>query len=440
MIYFTEDQGSRLSRVGAQGGAPSEVVTTLPVGHHFGEVLPDSKRALVTAFRRGISGDYADIVLMSLDTFEKKVLVQSGYDARYVAPGYLVFARDGSLMAVRVDIERAEVFGEPVPVAEDVAMESLFGQVHAAISDNGLLVYVPGGDRALGRLAWVDRRGAIEFVDAPPRVYGVVDLSADGHRLAVHVADVNDYVWIYDLTRREGRRLSGMDNSGWPVWSPDGLSIAFSSGWDFSGDVVSRVLTRAVEGGTAPMEVASGRGVSPSSWLPDGRGLALDGFGAGQLGFRVGFVSLGGSVEWFKGPEGNPWGPYFSPNGRWIAYGSDETGQYEVWVRSHPDGGAVRQISVDGGVEPMWCRCGELFYRTGNRWMASRVSLQPDLSWEPPRLAFETDFIDTPGRSYAVSPDGRRLLVVKRAVRETPTKLHLVSNWVQELERASVAK
>ncbi len=126
----------------------------------------------------------------------------------------------------------------------------------------------------------------------------------------------------------------------------------------------------------------------------------------------------------------------FSPDGRWIAYHSNETGRYEIWVRSYPDGEYVHQISVDGGIGPVWCReCDELFYRKGNQWMSSNVTLERELTWEPPRLVFETDFIDTPGRSYDVSPDGQRLLVAKRTEEPTRTKLHVVHNWFDELRR-----
>ena len=126
----------------------------------------------------------------------------------------------------------------------------------------------------------------------------------------------------------------------------------------------------------------------------------------------------------------------FSPDGRLVAYTSTGTGQYEVSVRSYPDGERVGQVSVDFGIEPIWCdTCGELFYRKGSQWFASQVTLGDELSWEPPRLAFETTFIDTPGISYDISPDGQRLLVVKRTREPETNKLHVIHNWAAELER-----
>jgi hypothetical protein len=124
----------------------------------------------------------------------------------------------------------------------------------------------------------------------------------------------------------------------------------------------------------------------------------------------------------------------FSPDEKWVAYSTPATGRFEVFIRSFPAGDVTRQFSVDGGTEPLWCRSGELFYRKGNRWMGAAVRTTPELEWDPPRQVFEaTDFIDTPGRSFSVSPDGRRLLVVKRAQRDVRDRIHVVTNWTSLL-------
>ena len=126
-----------------------------------------------------------------------------------------------------------------------------------------------------------------------------------------------------------------------------------------------------------------------------------------------------------------------SPDGRWLAYSIEQSGRSEVWIRSYPDGKTSRQISTDGGIEPVWCPCGgnnELFYRKGNRWFSTKIVTSPELRWDPPRQVFQTDFIDTPGLSYDVSPDGQRLLVVKRAEPDVQNKLHLITNWYQALD------
>jgi serine/threonine-protein kinase len=430
-IYLADDEGARISRVSAMGGGPPTVIVSRPIHDKVSQILPDGTAALVTSQARNISADYADVLLVSLATGESKVLIRSGYDARYIAPGYLLFGRGGSLLAVRFDPTQGEVTSDPVPVVSDATMESLFGQVQVAVSDNGLIAYVPGVDRAIGRLAWVDRQRRTEFLPPPARVYGVVDLAPTGERLAVHVADVTDYVWVYEVDRGEGRRLPATEHNGWPRWSPNGTRVAFTSWQSLER---GRVLVRAIDGDGQTEEIVPfSRSVIPSSWSPDGRVLAFDSFDLGVSGF--GFVSFGGNVERVQNERFAQWGPDFSPDGRWIAQSSSETGRYEVFVRSYPDGKITRQISVDGGIEPVWCTCGELFYRNATRWMSSKIRTQPDLQWDPPQLAFETDFIDTPGRSYDISPDGKRLLVVKRAGEAARNRINLVANWTSLLDQ-----
>jgi Tol biopolymer transport system component len=274
----------------------------------------------------------------------------------------------------------------------------------------------------------------------PERVYGVVDLAPGGRRLAVHVADVNDYIWIYEFDRQEGRKLGGSENSGWPVWTPDGQSVTFSSGSPSEGwKVESRIADGAPEAELLFDETTWP--VTNKVWTVDGRTLAYNGRGD-RFDIRVFTVAEKKPVLWLPSAGSERLGVAFSPDNRWLVHASDETGRFEIWIRSFPDGQVVRQVSVDGGVEPLWCEaCDEIFYRKGNQWLASRSSLAPKLSWEPPVVAFETDFIDTSGRSYDVSPDGRRLLVVKSVREATRTKVHIVHNWINELkERVPINK
>ncbi len=129
------------------------------------------------------------------------------------------------------------------------------------------------------------------------------------------------------------------------------------------------------------------------------------------------------------------WGTTFSPDGDWVAYSSDETGQTEIWIRSYPDLERAHQISTAGGLEPVWARSGELFYHVGNRWMATKIETGAEPSWAPPRLVFETDYVDTPGVSYDVSADGQYLYVVKSSVPPVPDRLHVLGNWFSTLPK-----
>jgi serine/threonine-protein kinase len=352
------------------------------------------------------------------------VLVRGGYDARFVPPASLLFGRAGTLYTVALDPQRGEVRGDPHPLVPGVSMESFFVQVHAASSTNAVLAYVPGSERARGRLAWVDEGGRTELVPSPPMTFGVVSISPDGRRIAAHVADVTDYIWVYDVERREGRRLPAGERRGWPLWSRDGRSIAFRAWQDGSNS--SKVVSQRLDGGTVQELVAAGGAVPyPYSWSPDGSVLAIN-----LISERgISYVKTGSAPQPAHKGEYSGLMPTFSPDGRWVAYGSVETGQTEIFVRSYPDGQIVRQVSTSGGLEPVWCQSGELFYRNGNRWFSVRIRTAPDLQWDAPRLRFETDFIDTPGRSYDVSGDGKRLLVVKRAESDTRNRVDLMLNW-----------
>ena len=132
-------------------------------------------------------------------------------------------------------------------------------------------------------------------------------------------------------------------------------------------------------------------------------------------------------------PGTSAWGPTFSPDGKWVAYNSDETGQFEIWIRSYPDLEKAYQISTSGGLEPVWVESGELFYHVGNRWMGTKIQTGAEPSWAPPELVFETEYMDTPGVSYDVSADGQYLFVVKSSVPPAPDRLHALSNWLSAL-------
>ncbi len=419
MIYFGADAGRVLQRVPAGGGD----VETLISGNAsrsalFIEVLPDGKSALMLDYSGRISQDFADILWIDLETHETRVVLENAFDARFVSPGHLVFSRAGSLHSIPFDVERGEVHGEAAIVLRDVAMDSNAGQAQFAFSPAGTMAYVAGPDLATGGIAWVDRAGNVGFLPVPERAYGVLDLDPTDTRLAVQVADFEDYVWMYDIAAERGRRLPGKQ-AGPLVWSSKGQFLAYSVGDQKS------IRVESMDGSTGGRTLAVGRQATPASWSPDDRVLGI--YGDAQLGFLD--MTGAGQVEWVDGPGRSSWGPIFSPDGKWIAYSSSETGLFEVSVRSYPDGAVQHQISEGGGLEVLWSPYGELFYRNGDRWMSVEIQTEPELNWSAPRLVFETDFVDTLGRSYDITSDGQKLWVIKQPNPPDGSRIHVITHW-----------
>jgi dipeptidyl aminopeptidase/acylaminoacyl peptidase len=230
-------------------------------------------------------------------------------------------------------------------------------------------------------------------------------------------------VWIYDLRRHEGRRLPVDGRATWPVWSPDGEKMAV---WLTARRDPGIYILPALTAGPAERIFDE---ALPCTWSPDGHWLA---FNAGQGRVKQGVVGVGGGRSVIPLSTGMQFS--FSSDSRHLAYVAEDTGTNEIWVSSLDGSVSPRQVSAGGGVEPLWVR-DQIFYRNGRRWFAARVtSLDPQVQWEPPRQVFEADFLDTPGISYAVSPDGQRLFVVRSAREPVVSKLAFVQNWFEELK------
>ncbi len=434
-----------LKTVPAAGGTP-EVLTSVrdiqdELDHVFPQFLPGGKTVLYTLSN---SPTDARIAVADLVTGEQRVLIDPGLHGRYVSTGHIVYGWEGELLAVPFDLDRLEVTGLPVRVLDDVLMEgSPTKAAHFSVSDNGSLVYVPGGmvpDRVT--LAWVDRKGQVEALPFPPPASGL-RVSPDGSQILVSRADprgAGGCIWAYELERGVERRLT--DETGaewWLVWAPDGRRVVFSS----RRKGKNALLSRPVDGSGLEDTLldATETLLSPYSWSPDGS-LAYQTSERLFEGFDVWVLPPGGSPQPFLQTKDNETHPAFSPDGRWMAYVSDESGRWEVKVRPYPGPGAVTQVSVEGGFEPTWSPDGrEIYYRRrrGNQVMA--VSFDPE-GRSPrlgkPRLLFEGRYAHglPYGRRYDLAPDGERFLMVMEGEPPPPqTQYNVVLNWFEELKR-----
>jgi serine/threonine-protein kinase len=478
IVFATNDPRTGLWRVSADGGEPTAM--TMPDAaqggsdHAFPSVLPGGRGVLFTITAAG-QPDLAEVAVLDLKTGQRKTLVRGGSQAEYVDPsggtgqaGYLIYAAAGTLRAVPFDRARLEVLGDPVTVVERVMIKPT-GAANYALSRQGTLFYVPGGESVQmspRSLLWVDRRGHEEPINAPLRPYGRARISPDGRHLLLGIADQESQdIWIWDLERETLRRLTfapGADSLA--LWTPDSRRIIFTS--DRAG--VLNLYSQAADGtGAADRLTTSANQQFPSSISPDGTlvvgfetlSIAASTQMAPVTALRVrlypmaGLASRPGPGPW---PSTTPSPPAqtlfdgewaeFSPNGRYLAYQSaeGEPGQSEVYVRPFPQVDSGRwQISTAGGTRPTWARSGrELFYLDASNTLTA-VAVQTSrstFSAGKPAKVFDAKYSTPfPPRSYDVSADGKRVLLLKDSAagdrNATPVSMVVVEHWFEELKQ-----
>lgn len=439
VIVFAPSFNSPLAQVPAAGGEPV-AVTSLDqareeTGHLWPQFLPDGRHFLYLA--QSQQREQHGIYVGSLDGGEPLRVLSSDVRAGYAPPGYLLFVREGTLMAQPFDASRLALAGEPARLAEGVATNPLTtGRSTFATSETGVLAYRPGniGGVEPSRLLWFDRGGNQIGAIGPPGLYADLHLSPDGTRLAVYQrttgAEAGD-VWLFDLRRGTSSRFTlDPQDDGVPVWSPDGAQIVFGSGGYGRMDLYLKST-----GGATPPELLlqSPADKWPLAWSTDGRFILFQSQDA-KTGWDLWLLPLAGDrvpmplvQTRFNEQEAE-----FSPDGRWLAYSSDESGRLEVYVQPFGSPGGRLQISPGGGGEPMWRRDGrELFYLAADRRLMA-VEVRGTTTFEAgmPRPLFQVRVSDVPFRNqYQVSADGQRFLVATVANLDAASRIAVVLNW-----------
>jgi len=455
-IVFATNGATGLLKVPATGGTPTEL--TKPNreqgegDHLWPEFLPGGRAVLFTIVSASGELDSSQIAVLDLRTGQHKVVVRGGSHAHYVPSGHIVFDASGTLRAASFDVDRLEVAAAPpVPVLSNVATTAS-GGADFDVARNGTLAYVPGGIQSVSRtLVWVDRQGREEAVKAQPRAYLYPRLSPDGTRVALDIRDQQNDIWMWNLERETLTRITtdpALDR--FPVWMPDGRIV-------YSSDRVDAPsLYRQAPDGTGTVEQLTtpvpGNGQFAMSVSPDGTRIVLradvgDGTPARDLMMltldkerrtqaliRTPFIEQNGMI---------------SPDGRWLAYESNETGQFEIYVRPFPDidGGDI-QISTAGGIQPLWARNSqELFFLSPAAELMS-VEVGRSAKWAagtPARVLAGHYYhgsgwpANAAAPTYDVSPDGRRFLMIKplggSEQASGPPSLIVVQNWLEEVKR-----
>jgi eukaryotic-like serine/threonine-protein kinase len=434
-------------RVSAEGGAATQVTRLDPsrgeTGHSWPHFLPDGRRFLFSSTSRVPEEQVRrNIYMASLDGGPPRLLFQADSRVEYVDPGYLLFVREGTLLAQAFDVETLQLTGEAVSIADRLHYFRSAANAGFSASQVGALAYHAG--TSTSRLVWFDRRGNEVGAIGSPGMYGSVRISPQGNQVAVEVVDPRSGtsdLWIHDVSRDAPMRLtSDLGSEADPVWSPNGRQVVFRSDRDGPPD-----LYRKTSSGIAPAEVLLKKaGVQrPTDWSSDGRFLTYTEEDR-ETGHSLWILPLFGSDQpkpflRTRFQEGTA---TFSPEGHWLAFVSDESGRPEVYVAAVADIGHKKRISSAGGFAPRWRRDGkELFYlEPGNRFMAVPVNLRASFETSVPfqlfRVSSQVGFTRRIWyASYDVSGDGEKFLVNVALEDAAVAPITVVLNWMAVLKK-----
>ena len=443
VILFTPSGqlGAGLYRISASGGTPTPVsspdASRGESSQRWPMFLPDGKHFLYMSFNVSIQRDSNAIFVGSLDSKEKRFITKATANAAYAAPGYLLFYRDKTLLAQRFDPGEFELRGEPVPILPDIQYLARVGRVGFSATDSGLLVAQNSGAVTFSQLIWFDRKGNQIGTVGKPDLYSNVSLAPDGKSVALDKTDSanqNTDVWIYELQGEGAKRITfdpAIDAMA--IWSPDGSRLVFSSSRQNDFNLYMKAADGAQE--EKPIQHADADEY-PSDWSRDGRYILFN------RGPEIWFLTLPEmkSAPFLKTSSTVKNGR-FSPDGKWVAYASNETGKWEVYVTSFPAAQGKWQVSSGGGEQPRWRGDGkELFYISSDgKVMSEPVTEGANFDVGAPVPLFQANPRETVATSellfYDVSKDGQRFLINTEVKQTEVEPMTVVLNWAAKLNK-----
>jgi serine/threonine protein kinase len=446
VIVFGSNRG--LYRVSAAGGEPVQITSIdssrHETSHQSPYFLPDGKHYLYAVWANERSQQA--IHIGSLDSHEHKLLLGVPSMPLYAEPGYLLFHREGTVFAQAFDAKRAALSGEPIRLADDVAYSSADSRVALSVSQTGVLIYRTGlGNENELQLTWLDRKGKETGKLGVLGNYLGVDVSPNGKYVAVHRHEPSGGdIWVVDADRNAMSRLTfdARQENASPIWSPDGTHIVFRSARNGKSGLYSKLADGT---GVEELLVQSGSAIAPMAWSHDGKFIVYASQGD-ETATDQWLLPLAGDRK----PSPLLQTPFneaharVSPDGKWMAYASNETGMNQVYVRPFPSGNGKWQVSTTGGIRPAWSADGkELFFLTQVfKMMAADVrvfgsSLQPGVPHELFDSGLRNITHASPYHAYAVSPDGRFLVArPQNATADTAaTPITVVLNWAAALKK-----
>ena len=381
---------------------------------------------LFTNYR--VPADTSRIEALSIDTGQRRVVVERGMFGRYLPTGHLLFSRGTTVFAVPFDAARLAVSGNATPILDGIAMRSEAARVHLAVSSSGTLVYIADADlNAPRRLMWVKPDGSAVPLGIEPRRFVLPELSPDGRMIAAVIDDRETDVWVADIERGVVRRVT--DSPGTqttPVWTEDSQRLFYAS-----EEPAYHIYRQSIGTASPPERLVDGTyDAVPSSLVPSADGLLYT-LNDPVTRSDIWLLPLTGdrkprALVKSRFAEGEA---RVSPDGRWLAYVSDESGRSEVYAQAYPDGGDRIQVSIEGGSQPRWSADGrELFFRSADQMLRVSVGNAARLNVSRPVVLFRLQF----GDGYSVARDGR-FLVAQRDPDAPPTRVNVILNWFDEL-------
>ncbi len=438
VILFGEEN-TPIQRVSASGGIAAPALkldeSRKETSHYSPSFLPDGRHFLYESWIT--AAEDAAIFVASLDGPDRKLLLKNDSNAIYAAPGFLLFARETTVMAQPFDAARLQLSGEPFPVTEQVIFTGQYSYSNFSISETGTMAFC-SGSISNRQLVWFDREGKSLGSVGPPGEYNDIVLSPDEKRLATQrIVNGNSDIWLMDLARRLPSRFTfDAATEDDPVWSPDGSTIVFSSTRNGRFDVYRKVSSGA---GNEELLSQSETDKEGTDWSADGRFVLFDQAGSNGA-LDIWLLPLFGDGKPYSLLQ-SPFSEYqghFAPDGKSFAYTSNESGRSEVYVQSFPPSGGKWQVSTGGGAQPHWRRDGkELFYIAPDRkLMAVDVKLGSTFETSAPKTLFQTKVVryEAPNR-YVVAGDGQRFLVNSPIEEVSQTPITVVLNWTAGLKK-----
>ncbi len=435
---FFQGKNLGLSRIASAGGNCEEI--TKPdaskgeVGHDLPELLPGGEAVLFN-IGRGFSTGQASIAVLSLKTRKWQTLVQAGIYPHYVPGGYLVYTQGGALLAVPFDLAQVKVTGSPLPIVDGVMTNPDTGGARFTFSRDGTLAYIPGSGADAGRkLVLVNLSGTSQVLTRSEGAYEDLSLSPDGRRVALTVEGPTWNIWIYEIPRGTLTRFTFENDNRDPFWTRDGKRVIYTS---FRNGKYGLYWKAADGSGSEEQLVTSVNWICASSFSPDGKELAYI-EQSPETGTDIWILPLDGErkPQPFLRTRFKEWFPEFSPDGHWLAYESDESGRFEIYVQQYSGPGGKVQISNEGGVRPVWSHDGRtLFYAKGDKLMRVPIETKIGFAAGTAQQVFQGDYYAS-GHYFDVMPDGKQFVFIKETEQaRAATQINIVLNWFDELKQ-----